>query len=244
MTTSLDEYRLRGGARIQPLPKISLHDHLDGGLRPGTVVELADEVGIELPEQDAEALGRWFTDDTETGSLVEYLKRFDVTTAVMQTESGLVRVAREFVADLVADGVIYGEVRWAPEQHLQRGLTLDDAVDAVQEGIEQGIANAKTGGHDIRIGQLISAMRHADRGLEIAELAVRHRADGVVGFDIAGAEAGFPPARLRDAFDHLALNLLPVTPRTSTSTVKMTRTPSSRSARSPSGSRTAASRSR
>ena len=211
MTTPFEDYRLRGGASIQALPKISLHDHLDGGLRPGTIVELADEVGIDLPESEAGALGRWFTDDTETGSLVEYLKRFDVTTSVMQTESALTRVAREFVGDLVADGVIYGEVRWAPEQHLQRGLSLDETVEAVQEGIEQGIADAKTSGHDIRIGQLISAMRHADRGLEIAELAVRHRADGVVGFDIAGAEAGFPASRLRDAFDHLALNLLPVT---------------------------------
>lgn len=211
MNSAPESYRLRGGVDIRTLPKISLHDHLDGGLRPGTIVELADEIGIDLPKRDVTALERWFTDDSEIGSLVDYLKRFDVTTSVMQTAHGLSRVAREFVGDLVADGVIYGEVRWAPEQHLQRGLTLDEVVDAVQNGIEDGIADAKAAGGDIRVGQLISAMRHADRGLEIAELAVRHRADGVVGFDIAGAEAGFPASRLRDAFDHLALNLMPVT---------------------------------
>ncbi|MFP7834076.1 adenosine deaminase [Marisediminicola sp. LYQ134] len=211
MNTPAEDYRLRGGANISALPKISLHDHLDGGLRPQTIIELADATDIALPEMDAAKLGAWFADNADSGSLVDYLKTFDVTTAVMQTREGLVRVASEFVQDLAADGVIYGEVRWAPEQHLTRGLSLDEAVEAVQEGITHGIDAALHTGHRIRIGQLVSAMRHADRGLEIAQLAVRHRDAGVVGFDIAGAEAGFPASNMRDAFDYLALHLFPTT---------------------------------
>ena len=211
MNTVPEEFRLRGGANITALPKVSLHDHLDGGLRPQTIVELAEASGLDLPESDGDRLGSWFSEQSDSGSLVEYLKTFDVTTGVMQTSEGLFRVAREFVQDLTADGVIYGEVRWAPEQHLTRGLTLDETVDAVQEGIEAGIDDARHGGHRIRIGQLVSAMRHADRGLEIAELAVRHRTNGVVGFDIAGAEDGFPASGMRPAFDYLADQLFPVT---------------------------------
>lgn len=212
MNTVPEEYLLPGGGpSINGLPKISLHDHLDGGLRPQTILELADSIGLDLPATDATALGHWFAERSNSGSLVEYLKTFDITTAVMQTHDGLVRVAREFVQDLAADGVIYGEIRWAPEQHLGRGLTLDQTVDAVQEGIEAGIDDARSGGHHIRAGQLVSAMRHNDRGLEIAELAVRHRDDGVVGFDIAGPEVGFPPSRLAGAFEYLAGEFLPVT---------------------------------
>ncbi|MEK6344165.1 MAG: adenosine deaminase, partial [Curtobacterium sp.] len=183
-------------------------DHLDGGLRPATIVDLAGEAGVALPTTDAGALGEWFADQSNSGSLVEYLKTFDVTTSVMQTAPQLHRVAKEFVEDLVADGVVYGEVRWAPEQHLQGGLTLDQTVEAVQAGIEEAVDAA---GGSIRVGQLVTAMRHADRAQEIAELAVRHRDRGVVGFDIAGAEAGFPPANHRAAFDWLAAQLFPVT---------------------------------
>jgi len=215
MTTS-DFFMPGGGANITALPKVSLHDHLDGGLRPQTIIELAGEIGVDLPrtngaETDAAALGDWFAEKSDSGSLVEYLTTFDVTTAVMQTASGLTRVAREFVEDLDADGVIYGEIRWAPEQHLTRGLSLDATVEAVQEGVEQGIDAVKQAGRSIRIGQLVTAMRHADRGLEIAELAVRHRNTGVVGFDIAGAEAGFPAGNHRDAFDYLAAHYFPTT---------------------------------
>jgi adenosine deaminase len=198
-----------GGPDIRLLPKVSLHDHLDGGLRPQTIVELAAEVGLELPTTDPAALADWFNEEKD--SLVEYLKTFAITTGVMQTREGLVRVAREFVQDLHADGVIYGEVRWAPEQHLERGLTLDQTVEAVQEGIEAGIDDVRAAGGTIRVGQLVSAMRHLDRGLEIAQLAVRHRDAGVVGFDIAGPEAGFPPSRMRDAFDYLAAEMMPRT---------------------------------
>ena len=212
MNTAHDDYLMPGGgASITALPKISLHDHLDGGLRPQTIIELADAINLDLPEKDAAALGEWFAEKSDSGSLVEYLKTFDVTTAVMQTREGLARVAREFVQDLGADGVIYGEIRWAPEQHQLDGLSLDQAVEAVQEGLEAGIDDIRNAGGSIRVGQLVSAMRHADRGLEIAELAVRHRHNGVVGFDIAGAEVGFPAGRLRGAFDYLARHFMPTT---------------------------------
>ena len=212
MNAAADDYIMPGGgASITALPKVSLHDHLDGGLRPQTIIELADAVGMAVPAQDAAALGHWFANQSDSGSLVEYLKTFDITTGVMQTAEGLTRVAREFVQDLGSDGVVYGEIRWAPEQHLTRGLTLDQAVEAVQEGLEAGVADVAADGGSIRVGQLVSAMRHADRGLEIAELAVRHRDNGVVGFDIAGAEAGFPAGNLREAFDYLARHYLPTT---------------------------------
>lgn len=200
-----------GGASITALPKVSLHDHLDGGLRPQTIIELADEIGLDLPATDATALGEWFAESSNSGSLVEYLKTFDVTTGVMQTRGGLERVAREFVQDLHADGVVYGEIRWAPEQHLTRGLSLDEVVEAVQDGIDAGIDDVTDAGGRIQIGQLVSAMRHTDRALEIAELAVRHRDNGVVGFDIAGPEDGFPPSRIRAAFDYLAEHCFPAT---------------------------------
>lgn len=199
------------GVDIQTLPKVSLHDHLDGGLRPQTIIELADEIGLELPATDAASLGAWFAQQSNSGSLPEYLTTFDITTAVMQTEHGLHRVAKEFVLDLAEDGVVYGEIRWAPEQHLQRGLTLDQAVEAVQAGIEEAIGLVATHGGGIRVGQLISAMRHLDRADEIAELALRHRDLGAVGFDIAGPEDGFPPSRLQSAFDILAKAHFPAT---------------------------------
>ncbi|GAA1668131.1 adenosine deaminase [Microbacterium lacus] len=199
------------GLSLRGLPKISLHDHLDGGVRPETIIELGDEIGLELPESDGTALADWFAHKSDSGSLVEYLKTFDLTTAVMQTPEGLTRVAREFVEDLAADGVIYGEVRWAPEQHLTRGLSLEEAVDAVQTGIEEGEEAAEDRGHDIRVGQLITAMRHTDRSLEIAKLAVSWRERGAVGFDIAGPEDGFLPSRHRAAFDYLASEFFPTT---------------------------------
>jgi adenosine deaminase len=211
MNTVPEEYLLADGASISALPKISLHDHLDGGLRPQTIIELADAVGLDLPTTDAAELGEWFGSKSNSGSLVEYLKTFDVTTGVMQTREGLVRVAREFVQDLGTDGVIYGEIRWAPEQHLTRGLSLDQTVEAVQEGIEEGIDDVRQTGREIRVGQLVSAMRHTHRSFEIAELAVRHRDRGVVGFDIAGPEAGFPPSDHRRAFDYLAAQYMPAT---------------------------------
>jgi adenosine deaminase len=199
------------GLSIRGLPKVSLHDHLDGGVRPQTIIELGDAIGLDLPESDGDALADWFAEKSDSGSLVEYLKTFDLTTAVMQTPEGLTRVAREFVEDLAADGVIYGEVRWAPEQHLGRGLSLDEVVEAVQTGIEEGEEAVEQSGRDIRVGQLITAMRHTDRSLEIAELAVAWRGRGAVGFDIAGPEDGFLPSRHKVAFDYLASEFFPAT---------------------------------
>src|SRR4051812_25426671 len=188
---------------IVKAPKALLHDHLDGGLRPATIVELADAAGHALPETDPALLQQWFVASADSGSLVRYLETFAHTVAVMQTEAGLHRVARECALDLAADGVVYAEVRFAPEQHLDAGLTLDEVVDAVVAGFADGSAEAARAGRPIRMGTLLTAMRHAARSMEIAELAVRHRDRGVVGFDIAGAEAGYPPTRHLDAFEYL-----------------------------------------
>jgi adenosine deaminase len=188
---------------IVKAPKALLHDHLDGGLRPATIVELADAVGHELPATDPALLGEWFVAAADSGSLERYLATFAHTVAVMQTAESLHRVARECALDLAGDGVVYAEVRFAPEQHLERGLTLDEAVEIVQAGFLDGSADAAARGRPIRMGTLLTAMRHAARSQEIAELAVRYRDNGVVGFDIAGAEAGFPPTRHLDAFEYL-----------------------------------------
>ena len=186
--------------QIRQVPKVLLHDHLDGGLRPATVVELADAAGHRLPTHDQEELGHWFSESANSGSLVRYLETFEHTVGVMQTEEALERVARECVADLAEDGVVYAEVRYAPEQHVSQGLSLDQVVGAVRSGFEAGMVDA---GGRIVVRQLLTAMRHQARSREIAELAVKWRDAGVVGFDIAGAEAGFPPTRHLDAFEYL-----------------------------------------
>ena len=196
---------------ILSLPKVVLHDHLDGGLRPETIIELAYDAGHALPETDAEALARWFVAAADSGSLVRYLETFDHTVAVMQTAPALRRVAREAVVDLARDGVIYAELRYAPEQHLTGGLTLQEVADAVQAGLEEGIADAVEEGFGIRAGVLITAMRHADRGTEIAQLALDNRGRCCVGFDIAGAEDGFPPSKHAEAFALLRDHHMPVT---------------------------------
>lgn len=196
---------------IRKLPKVSLHDHLDGGLRPATIIELANEIGHKLPKNDPEELRAWFLDSCDSGSLVDYLETFVHTTAVMQTKEGLIRVAREFALDLAKDGVIYGEVRWAPEQHLSNGLTLDQVVEYVEEGLSQAREEVRKNGGYLQTGQLITAMRQNDRAQEIAELAVRHREKGCVGFDYAGPEAGFSPSRHASAFRWLNEQLMPVT---------------------------------
>jgi adenosine deaminase len=185
-------------------PKALLHDHLDGGLRPQTILELADSVGYQgLPATESKALGAWFRESAGSGSLERYLETFDQTLAVMQTSEGLHRVASECVQDLAADGVVYAEVRYAPEQHLVDGLSLEEVVEAVNDGFRDGERIAAAAGRRIRVSALLTAMRHAANGTEIARLVVRYRGEGVVGFDIAGAEAGFPPTRHLDAFEYL-----------------------------------------
>jgi len=188
---------------IRRAPKALLHDHLDGGLRPATVIDLAAAVDHTLPTTDPAELQAWFTAQASSGSLERYLETFAHTVGVMQTAEALHRVAAECALDLAADGVVYAEVRFAPEQHLTRGLTLPAVVEAVVAGFADGAAQARAAGNQITIGALLTAMRHAARSMEIAEYAVRYRDAGVVGFDIAGAEAGFPPTRHLDAFEYL-----------------------------------------
>ncbi len=189
---------------ITRAPKVLLHDHLDGGLRPATILEIADETGYaDLPAGDVDGLARWFRESADSGSLERYLETFVHTVGVMQTPDALRRVARECVEDLAADGVVYAESRYAPEQHLIDGLALEDVVEAVNAGFREGERAAAEAGNPIRVTALLTAMRHAAKSREIAELAVRYRDDGVSGFDIAGAEAGYPPTRHLDAFEYL-----------------------------------------
>ena len=183
-------------ANVRSAPKVLLHDHLDGGLRPRTVIELAAENGYpDLPTTDPDDLATWMVRGANRLDLELYLETFAHTVGVMQTPEALSRVAAECAEDLAADGVVYAEVRFAPELHVNAGLNLDEVVGAVLAGFEAG-----SRGRNIRIGTLVTAMRTAARSLEIAQLAVRHRDAGVVGFDIAGAEAGNPPTRHIDAF--------------------------------------------
>ncbi|MEO5723550.1 MAG: adenosine deaminase [Ilumatobacteraceae bacterium] len=181
---------------IRTLPKALLHDHLDGGLRPSTVVELAEEYGYRaLPTHDVTELAAWFNRGAKRNDLVLYLETFAHTVGVMQQRDAIERVSFECARDLAADGVVYAEVRMAPELCTEAGMSLDEVVATILEGFRGGAA-----GTDLTIYLILSAMRTAARSLEIAELAVRFRDEGVVGFDIAGAEAGFPPTRHLDAF--------------------------------------------
>ena len=186
-------------AELREAPKVLLHDHLDGGVRPATVIELAEQNGYQdLPTHDAGELATWMVRGASRLNLVLYLETFAHTVGVMQTADALHRVAAECAEDLADDGVVYAEVRFAPELHVEGGLTLDEVVEATLAGFRDG-----SEGRNIRIGTLVTAMRHAARSVEIAELAVRHRDNGVVGFDIAGAEAGNPPTRHLDAFQYI-----------------------------------------
>jgi adenosine deaminase len=198
-------------ASIPELPKVLLHDHLDGGVRPATVVQLAAELGHELPTTDPEELGAWFRAAAYSGSLERYLETFTHTAGVMQTADGLRRVAREAVLDLAADGVVYAESRFAPELHTERGLGLEQVVDAVLAGFDEGMRAAADEGRTIVVRALLTAMRQNDRWEEVAALAVATRDRGVVGFDLAGPEAGFPADRHAKAFDVLRDAWLPAT---------------------------------
>jgi adenosine deaminase len=180
---------------------VLLHDHLDGGLRPATVVELAAEQGYKgLPTSDPAELAAWFVSAVPRRDLVRYLEGFVHTVAVMQTSDALRRVAAECVEDLVDDGIVYAEVRFAPELHTERELSLEQVVEAVLEGFDGAMARAAAAGRPIIVRALLTAMRQAARSLEIAELAVRYRDGGVAGFDVAGPEAGYPPTAHLDAF--------------------------------------------
>ncbi|GAB3297025.1 adenosine deaminase [Parasphingorhabdus pacifica] len=190
--------------QIRRTPKVLLHDHLDGGLRPETVAELAEQQGYDaLPTSGVDGVRTWFAAATEAGSLEEYLERFAHTVGVMQTADAISRVAAECAEDLAADGVVYAEVRYAPELSTQQGLSLDEVVEAILDGFRRGAARAREAGNRIRIGVLLCAMRQESRAREVAELTVKYRDAGVVGFDIAGPEAGFPPTDSLEAFEYL-----------------------------------------
>ncbi len=187
--------------QIRRAPKVLLHDHLDGGLRPATLVELATASGYAgLPTDGPEELGRRFVADASGQDLVRYLEGFTHTVAVMQTPEALERVARECVEDLAEDGVVYAEVRFAPELHTEAGLHLEAVVEAVLAGFGAGVGLARAQGRRIVVRALLTAMRTAARSLEIARLAVRYRDAGVAGFDVAGPEAGYPLVPHLEAF--------------------------------------------
>src|SRR3954451_10962034 len=187
-------------ASLVRAPKVLLHDHLDGGLRPQTVLELADAHGYrELPAHDAESLGHWFRQAADSGSLEKYLETFAHTVGVMQHPDAVARVARECALDLAADGVVYAEVRMAPELLTARGTPIEAAVEAILDGFATGSRDAAAAGTPIQVGALLCAMRQADRWSEVADLVVRYRDSGVVGFDLAGPEIGFPPDRRPEA---------------------------------------------
>ncbi|MCX6455631.1 MAG: adenosine deaminase [Actinobacteria bacterium] len=190
--------------QIKRLPKALLHDHLDGGLRPETIIELANEIGYQsLPTQDPVKLADWFEESCNSGSLVRYLETFEHTIAVMQTKEAIIRVARECALDLARDGVVYAEVRGAPELFTQKSLTLDEVIEATSEGYRLGVKDAAAEGFKIRVESLLCALRQNDQAQIVAEKVVKYRDLGVVGFDIAGPEDGFPPTNQLDTFNYL-----------------------------------------
>ena len=191
-------------AEVLSLPKALLHDHLDGGLRPQTIIEIADDIGYDkIPTRDPEKLADWFQESCNSGSLVRYLETFDHTIAVMQRREDLIRVARECVVDLARDGVVYAEVRGAPELFTTQGLSIDQVVEATLEGYRQGMAEAASEGKQIRVESILCALRQNHRDRETARAVVKFRDKGVVGFDIAGPEDGFPPTNQLQTFEYL-----------------------------------------
>jgi adenosine deaminase len=192
---------------IARAPKVLLHDHLDGGLRPQTMIDHALASGYtKLPSYNPEVLATWFVNACSSGTLELYLETFEHTISVMQTKEEIERVARECVLDLAADGVVYAEVRGAPELFTRKGLTLDQVIEATVEGHKQGMAEAKAAGREIRVEVLLCALRQNNFSDEVATKVVKYKGRGVVGFDIAGPEDGFPPTDHIKAFDYLRSN--------------------------------------
>lgn len=184
---------------IRSVPKVQLHDHLDGGLRPQTIVELAkDSKYHKLPTSDAGELAEWFFRGANKGNLSEYLEGFAHTCAVMQTKEALERVAYEYIEDMYNDGVCFVETRFAPVFHQEKGLYYDDIMNAVLRGLEKGKRK-----YGVGYGLILCGMRNMDNTLEIAELAVNYKNQGVVGFDLAGEEGGFPPKKHLEAFQFI-----------------------------------------
>lgn len=190
--------------QIKRVPKALLHDHLDGGLRPETIIEIAQQIGYKkLPTDDPKKLADWFEESCNSHSLVRYLETFSHTIAVMQSKEAIIRVSRECAIDLARDGVVYAEVRGAPELFTEQGLSLDQVVEATLEGYKQGMAEAAREGNKIRVESLLCGMRQNNRSQEPAAAVVKYRNKGVVGFDIAGPEDGFPPSNQLETFEYL-----------------------------------------
>ena len=182
---------------IKRLPKVELHHHLDGAVRPSTIIELAREYKVELPETEPGKLADWFHRGADRKNLGLYLEGFGLVLEVMQTAEALTRIARENLEDLAEHNVAYAEIRFAPELCVQQGLNLESVVEAVLDGLNQGKQKA-----DVAFGLILCAMRDRQNSLEIAELAVSFRSKGVVGFDIAGDEHGHPPKKHLEAFHY------------------------------------------
>jgi len=190
--------------QIKRVPKALLHDHLDGGLRPQTIIEIAEKIGYKkLPTNDPKKLADWFEESCNSRSLVRYLETFSHTIAVMQTKEAIIQVARECVIDLARDGVVYAEVRGAPELFTEQGLTLDQVVEATIEGYKEGMIEAAREGKNIRVESLLCGMRQNNKSQQAAAAVVKFRNKGVVGFDIAGPEDGFPPSNQLETFEYL-----------------------------------------
>lgn len=198
-----------GVEHLRRAPKVTLHDHLDGGLRIETIIDIADQIGHQIPPDSI--VFATAAQPRNVGTLERYLESFEHTLSVMQRAEDLIRVAHEAVEDLAADGVVYAELRWAPEQHQRAGLSLSEAVAAVAAGIASGCEASARVGTPIVVYQILAARRESQHSLEIAKLAFAERGRGVVGFDIAGAELGFPAKRHIDAFNYLDLRDFPVT---------------------------------
>lgn len=198
---------LLSAEEIARAPKVLLHDHLDGGLRPQTMIDHALANGYtKLPSYEPIELGTWFVNACSSGTLELYLETFEHTISVMQTQDEIIRVARECVIDLAADGVVYAEVRSAPELFTRKGLSLDQVIEATVEGHKQGMSEAKAAGRTIRVEALLCALRQNNFSDEVAAKVVKYKGRGVVGFDIAGPEDGFPPTDHIKAFDYLRAN--------------------------------------
>lgn len=198
-------------AFISKSPKISLHDHLDGSVRISTILSHAKELGLALPAESEAGLENWFQETCSQGTLVEYLKSFEVTAAVMQTQDHLRVVAREYVLDCARDGVVYAETRWAPLEHSRLGMSPVEAIAAVSEGIAEGVSISKLDGKEIEVRQILTALRHEENSIQVARLALETRDLGVVGFDLAGPELGFPPSIHSKAIAMLQAENFPIT---------------------------------
>ena len=192
---------------LRDYPKVLLHDHLDGGLRPETIISIANNIDYgALPSYDPKALGKWMLETADQGKLELYLEAFTHTIAVMQTEESLFQVAEECVIDLDDDGIIYAEIRFAPELFQRNGLSLDEVVKVILQGFESGME-----GKEVKVKGILCAMRSNTRSVEIAEVACNFAGKGIVGFDIAGPEIGYPPLLHSEAFNLAHRNNIPIT---------------------------------